>query len=57
MEAAALPTAEQKQRKLRWFQWRLRSMFILTLVMAIGMSYVAAKERSIFRGGGSIQCL
>jgi hypothetical protein len=27
--------------RLRWFQYRLRSLFVLTLLVAIGMSYVA----------------
>jgi hypothetical protein len=41
METDSLPTAEQKPPKLRWYQWRLRSLFILTLLVAIGMSYLA----------------
>ena len=41
METDFLPTAETKPPKLRWYQWRLRSMLILTLLVAIGMSYVA----------------
>ena len=31
--------------KLRWYQWRLRSLFILTFLVAIGMSYVAVEMR------------
>lgn len=44
METAPSPTTE-KPPKLRWYQWRLRSMFILTLLVAIGMSYVAVEMR------------
>jgi hypothetical protein len=36
------PAAQTKPPKLRWYQWRLRSMFILTLVVAIGMSWLTA---------------
>ncbi len=46
MEADPLPTAEKKPPKLRWYQWRLRSMLILTLLVAIGMSYVAVTMRN-----------
>ena len=31
--------------KLRWYQFRLRSLFILTLLVAIGMSYVTVTMR------------
>jgi hypothetical protein len=34
-----------KQPKLRWYQWRLRSLFILTLLVAIGMSWLAVTMR------------
>ena len=37
METDSLPTIEAKPRKPRWFQWRLRSAFIFTLLLAIGM--------------------
>ena len=30
METDSLPTVEKKPPKLRWFQYRLRSLFILT---------------------------
>ena len=43
MEIEALPTAEPP--KLRWFQYRLRSLFLLTLLVAIGMSWVAVTMR------------
>ena len=39
METKSLPTTGQKPPKLRWYQWRLRSLFILTLLVAIGMSW------------------
>ena len=32
------PTAEKKPPKLRWYQYSLRSLFLLTLLVAIGMS-------------------
>ena len=41
MEAHSPLAAENKPPKLRWYQWRLRSLFVLSLVVAIGMSYVA----------------
>lgn len=41
METNSLPTVEKKQPKLRWYQWRLWSLFLLTLLVAIGISYVA----------------
>jgi hypothetical protein len=37
-EPDSLPTAENNPPTLRWYQWRLRSMFILMLLVAIGMS-------------------
>ena len=40
METDSLPTAEMKPPKLRWYQWRLRSLFVLTLLAAIGMSWL-----------------
>ena len=38
MTASTPPPAEPPQ-KLRWFQYSLRSLFLLTLVVAIGMSW------------------
>ena len=61
----SLPTVEKKQPKLRWYQWRLRSLFLLTLLVAVGMScfvtirnllqrqYVAAV--AIMTAGGSVE--
>lgn len=46
METDSLPTAETKPPKLRWYQWRLRTLFLLTLLVAIGMSYVAVEMRN-----------
>lgn len=43
MQPDPAPTAVQKPQRLRWFQWRLRSLFVLTLLVAIGMSYVAVE--------------
>ena len=41
METESSPTVERPEFRLRWFQYRLRSLFLLTLLVAIGMSYVA----------------
>ena len=41
METDPPPTAEKKQPRLRWFQYSLRSLFMLTLLVAIGMSWLA----------------
>ena len=40
MQIDSLPVAA-KQPKLRWYQWTLRSLFLLTLFVAIGMSWLA----------------
>jgi hypothetical protein len=58
------PAAEKKQPKLRWYQWRLRSLFILTLLVAIGMSWLTvtiqnqrkqkAAVKEIVKAGGSV---
>ena len=40
------PTAERKPPKLRWYQWRLRSLFVLTLLVAIGMSWLTVTMRN-----------
>jgi hypothetical protein len=66
MKTDPLPATEKKPPKLRWYQWRLRSMFILTLVVAIGMSWIAVTMRhqrrqkaaaeEIEKAGGSVQC-
>ncbi|MGA7701746.1 MAG: hypothetical protein WCB27_19235, partial [Thermoguttaceae bacterium] len=65
MEATSLPTAAQKPPKLRWYQWRLRSLFILTLLVAIGMSWLTvtiqnqrkqkAAAEAITKLGGTVQ--
>jgi hypothetical protein len=40
------PRAGKKEPpRLRWYQWRLRTLFILTVVVAIAMSYVAVAMR------------
>ena len=46
MESDAPPAAEKSQPKLRWFQYRLRSLFLLTLVVAIGMSWLTVTMRN-----------
>jgi hypothetical protein len=40
METDSLPAAETKPPKLRWYQWRLRSLFLLTLLVAVDMSWL-----------------
>jgi hypothetical protein len=39
------PIAEQKSRKLRWFQYRLRSLFVLTTLVAIACSWLAVMRQ------------
>jgi hypothetical protein len=65
MEINTAPAVEKKPPKLRWYQWRLRTMFLLTLVVAIGMSYMAVEMRNqriqwaaaeqIKKAGGSVE--
>jgi hypothetical protein len=60
-QADSPPTTE-RPAKLRWYQWRLRSLFVLTLLVAIGMSWLATtiqnqRKQSLFaieiiKGGG-----
>ena len=45
METDTSPTVEKPEFKFRWFQYRLRPLFLLTLLVAIGMSYVAVTIR------------
>jgi hypothetical protein len=64
MQPIPSPTAAQKPQKLRWFQWRLRSLFVLTLLVAIGMSWLTvtiqcqrkqkAAAEIITNGGGTV---
>jgi cytochrome bd-type quinol oxidase subunit 2 len=42
MEAESVHAVHERP-KLRWYQWRLRSLFLLTLLVAIGMSWLAAE--------------
>ncbi len=46
MVADCLPTAEKQQAKRRWYQYRLRSLFLLTLLVAIGMSWLTVTMRN-----------
>jgi hypothetical protein len=65
MKTDALPVIEKKPFKLRWYQWRLRTMFLATLLVAIGMSYIAVEMRyqrkqwvsaeEIKEAGGSVE--
>jgi hypothetical protein len=67
METDSLPKAEQKPPKLRWFQYRLRSLLILMLLVAIGMSFLAveiqnqrkekAAAEAIEKAGGKVWSL
>jgi hypothetical protein len=36
---------EAPARKLRWFQYSLRSLMLLVLVVSVGMSWVAVKMK------------
>ena len=45
METVFLPTVEQKPPKLRLYQWTLRSIFLVALLVAIGMSWLAMTIR------------
>jgi hypothetical protein len=40
MKTNSLPAAENQPPKLRWYQWRLRSLFVLTFLVAVAMSYL-----------------
>ena len=46
MEIDSLSTAEKKPPKLRWYQWRLRSLFVLTLLVAVAMSWLTVMMRN-----------
>ena len=46
MKTNPLPAAEKKPPKLRWFQYSLRSLFLLTLLVAIGMSWLTVTMQS-----------
>jgi Leucine-rich repeat (LRR) protein len=46
METGSLPTAEQKPPKLPWYQWRLRSMFILMTLVAVACSWLTVTIRA-----------
>jgi hypothetical protein len=48
MGTDSLPTAE-KQPKLRWYQFRLRSLFILTILVALASSWFAVEVRRASR--------
>jgi hypothetical protein len=40
MKADGVSIADRAPARLRWYQWRLRSMFILTFLVALGMSWL-----------------
>jgi len=40
---ASEPQPAAPYPKLRWYQWRLRSLFLLTLLVAVGMSWFAVR--------------
>jgi hypothetical protein len=66
METDSLATAEKKQPKLRWYQYRLRSLFVLTTLVAIACSWLAvtmqnqrkqkAAAEAIEKAGGEVWC-
>jgi hypothetical protein len=43
--------------KLRWFQYRLRTLFVLTTLVAIGMSWVAVTMQQQRREGAAAQAI
>jgi hypothetical protein len=43
------PQPAQPDNKLRWYQYRLRSLFVLTLLVSLGMSWVAVKMQGYKR--------
>jgi hypothetical protein len=43
------PQPAQPDNKLRWYQYRLRSLFVLTTLVAFGMSWVAVKKEGYRR--------
>ena len=43
MKPFFLPAAEKKRPRLRWYQYRLRSLFVLTTLVAIGMSWLPTR--------------
>jgi hypothetical protein len=63
MDTDSLPTAETKPTKLHWYQFRLRSLFILMTLVAIACSWIAvmrnqwrqkAAEKAIKQAGGYV---
>jgi hypothetical protein len=64
METDSLPTIEKKPPKLRWYQYRLRSLLLFMLLLAICMSWIAVimqdfrKQKvaaaAIEKAGGSV---
>ena len=51
MEIESSSIAEKP--KLRWFQFRLRSLFIFTTLVAIGMSWVAVTMQNQRKQGAA----
>jgi hypothetical protein len=45
METDSSLATDKKPPKLRWYQYTLRSLLLLTLLVAIGMSYVGVMIR------------
>ena len=65
MATDCVPTAEKTQHKLRWYQYSLRSLFVLTLVVAVACSWLTVTMRdqrkqkaaaeAIEKAGGEVQ--
>jgi hypothetical protein len=65
METAPLRSAKNEPAKLRWYQFRLRSLFLLTLLLAVGMSgFITIRNRlrrqwvaavAILKAGGRVE--
>jgi hypothetical protein len=53
---ASEPQPAAPYPKLRWYQWRLRSLFLLTLLVAVGMSWFAEANNTP-RGPGWLRGL
>jgi hypothetical protein len=56
MATDSLPTAEQPP-KLRWFQYRLRSLFILTTLVAIACSWAAVEMQNQRKQGAAAEVI
>jgi hypothetical protein len=49
------PSADQKPPKLRWYQYRLRSLFVLTTLVAVACSWLAVMMMKVEGGGRKVR--